>query len=958
MVSALSEASNLHNCVEETLFHDPSGNHIREEARAILRGWDSYISFGGVNLVSYAGQGNSTGRMLVDGDTIVTPYHAVWTPGEIHTLQCQDTLDWGWQYEFSHWSQELLGQGVDPWSCWINPHFDTVWTFVVPQGENSYYAYMKGGPYRDSVYSPNGGEVWAVGEVHPIRWFAFEGADSTTLIDIFLSTDGGSNWELVETGLPWGVYEPGYLWTGQYYWTISATPSTQCRIKVRAYDCAGNDTSDISNADFTINCAPKPEAPSNLTATNNGCDSRITLFWDDNSYNEEGFNIYRDGLLTGSVGVNETTFVQTYLVAGRSYSYQVKAFIGDCESEVSNMVNQTPGLMMPEAPTNLQVTNVGECQFLATWEDNSDNEDGFVLYNGPYWHASLGPDVTSFQGYWYPESEWAEPADFYIYAYSGHVVGGCKSYSEHVVIQPPGGVIAAPTDCQLHGPACYLTATWDNNDDYDLCQVKHIYTGCDAEPWDCLPDWYWYTFFSSCGQTPIPPPSGCGCVCAKVRGGQSVDCGSLGNMKWSAYSNQPCLERVICNDPNPGCPYLFLFDGERFMGENTILASVEMTQDGGIDVDDYYLLRESIPGYDDVYKLQIAEFEDEHSFLDQVELLAVDHDFYSEIAVTREGKIFVYDPGEFWEPLSCYDEKGANRDSLLRLDPEEYVYLSGPGELILDFGAVPSDSGAQILLLPCCGDPQQPKSNPRMAAGENPVPQIGLLVQAEEEGVWQVIDSIPPRMAMQSVCVDLTDILRSQSSLRVRLSWDERGYTVSRFRCFQAQEIDCPEPLKLIGASHSTSGDVTEKLEFDDWDYAELKPGENIELTFSYVPMEPGKTRNLVFKSNGYYLRESWEKAVVSTRTSQQLMQNYPNPFNPQTQIEFSLVEASKVTLTVYNLLGQKVVTLVDEILPAGRHVFNWDGQDESGREVASGLYFYNLQAGDHGDVGKMTLMK
>jgi hypothetical protein len=151
---------------------------------------------------------------------------------------------------------------------------------------------------------------------------------------------------------------------------------------------------------------------------------------------------------------------------------------------------------------------------------------------------------------------------------------------------------------------------------------------------------------------------------------------------------------------------------------------------------------------------------------------------------------------------------------------------------------------------------------------------------------------------------------------------------------------------------------VTTALESDDFSYAELKPNENIDMTFSYFPPEPGKTRDLVFKSNGYYLTDSWEKTALSTPAYPQLGQNYPNPFNPQTQIEFNLVQASKVKLTVYNLLGQKVVTLVDEVLPAGKHVVGWNGEDQSGLALSSGPYFYRLEYGEFSQVGKMTLLK
>jgi len=74
------------------------------------------------------------------------------------------------------------------------------------------------------------------------------------------------------------------------------------------------------------------------------------------------------------------------------------------------------------------------------------------------------------------------------------------------------------------------------------------------------------------------------------------------------------------------------------------------------------------------------------------------------------------------------------------------------------------------------------------------------------------------------------------------------------------------------------------------------------------------------------------------------LGQNYPNPFNPTTTIKFDLPEASMVKLEIYNILGQKVITLQDQICSAGYKSVRWDGRSESGFEVATGLYIYRIQ--------------
>ncbi|MCP4684986.1 MAG: PKD domain-containing protein, partial [bacterium] len=88
------------------------------------------------------------------------------------------------------------------------------------------------------------------------------------------------------------------------------------------------------------------------------------------------------------------------------------------------------------------------------------------------------------------------------------------------------------------------------------------------------------------------------------------------------------------------------------------------------------------------------------------------------------------------------------------------------------------------------------------------------------------------------------------------------------------------------------------------------------------------------------------------------LEQNYPNPFNPSTEITYSLPAPSQVRLVVINMLGQEVVTLVEGQQSAGWHSTTWDGRSAGGKAVASGLYFYHLQAGEFSESRKMMLLK
>jgi hypothetical protein len=88
------------------------------------------------------------------------------------------------------------------------------------------------------------------------------------------------------------------------------------------------------------------------------------------------------------------------------------------------------------------------------------------------------------------------------------------------------------------------------------------------------------------------------------------------------------------------------------------------------------------------------------------------------------------------------------------------------------------------------------------------------------------------------------------------------------------------------------------------------------------------------------------------------LSQNYPNPFNPITVIDFALPKNTHVKLAVFNILGQKVTTLINQSLEAGYHSVTWDGIDSDGVEVATGIYFYKIKVGNFEKSKKMLLLK
>ncbi|MFC1682902.1 T9SS type A sorting domain-containing protein [Candidatus Zixiibacteriota bacterium] len=88
------------------------------------------------------------------------------------------------------------------------------------------------------------------------------------------------------------------------------------------------------------------------------------------------------------------------------------------------------------------------------------------------------------------------------------------------------------------------------------------------------------------------------------------------------------------------------------------------------------------------------------------------------------------------------------------------------------------------------------------------------------------------------------------------------------------------------------------------------------------------------------------------------LNQNYPNPFNPNTKIKYQLPQDGYVTLSICNLLGQEIVTLVDADLATGSYSATWNGRDSQGVDVSAGIYFCTMKAGEFTQTRKMVLLR
>jgi hypothetical protein len=130
------------------------------------------------------------------------------------------------------------------------------------------------------------------------------------------------------------------------------------------------------------------------------------------------------------------------------------------------------------------------------------------------------------------------------------------------------------------------------------------------------------------------------------------------------------------------------------------------------------------------------------------------------------------------------------------------------------------------------------------------------------------------------------------------------------------------------------------------------------EIVFSRGSTRGGVNAPAVFIMEGNLFPVSVNDDPQTIPVSFELKQNYPNPFNPETYIDYALPEASNVRLYIYNVLGQKVKTLVDGFQEAKLHTVRWDGSNDKGLQVPSGIYYYRLQTSEFSQSKRMLLLR
>lgn len=392
-----------------------------------------------------------------------------------------------------------------------------------------------------------------------------------------------------------------------------------------------------------------------------------------------------------------------------------------------------------------------------------------------------------------------------------------------------------------------------------------------------------------------------------------------------------------------GCPFVLTETPDGLNVENSILGSSAAT---GTTVSDAYPLSEGLQEIDGKIRLRIAELESEVDEIDEVKLASVNVPDGYQLGSDGAGHPLLYKPtgGSLQElkwtgkgaafispvaPGSAY--RGEAGDSLeFRVGTDGTVVF--PGKRGIGINLIPKPMAA-----PLPGGPLG----------------ITLRVSSEAEGDrWYTLDGVIPRENWSPALVPL-NILGEQQVRRIRVVWHST-HTLGWVGVASAEPAEM-EMVPCISAQHSSGASVLTELASQDGRKVTLQPGEHVELDFDASRVPEG--RRFVLLTHGRYSRPGTTDAPEVPKVYS-LAQNRPNPFNPSTEMGFGLPTPSHVNLRIYNIVGQLVRTAVDRNLPAGFHIARWDGRNDQGASVASGVYFYELRSGRFTEHRRMVLLR
>jgi len=692
-----------------------------------------------------------------------------------------------------------------------------------------------------TVTAPNGGEDWCVGTDHEITWTS-QCIDS---VKIEYSTDGGSSWITVVGST---------VSDGSYFWTVPDTPSSNCLVRI--CDAEDNTPCDQSDAVFTI--SGSPAAPTNCVASDTLCD-KVHFCWQDNSDNETGFYIYRDGSKLDSVGADVTCYDDFSATPGVTYEYCVTAYnqCGESDSCCDNGIVSTEAITVT-APNGGETWYVGDTYDI-TWTSRCVDtvKIDYSTDGGSSWTTIVGQTPAAPGSY-----SWTVPN-----TPSTNCLVRICDFEDNTPCDQSDAVFTIATPPQqdfsldVFPDTLYLPRGGDSSYTVVLTSINGFSSPCTLEVAG-LPGEVTGSF-----DDPILTPT---------------DTTGL---------------NVFASDTADTGFYTLTITATELTGGKQIEHSKDVTLVVTLGTWAFYL----------------------EAYPDTQKVIPGDTTAYEVLVVPNTG---------FNAPCTLSVESGLPSGTTYDFDPNPIP--PGDTSILTIFTSQSTPAGVFELTIKGVANPKQESTT-----------TVILMVQDFAISASPDTQYVTPGQAV--------------------------GYQVVLNSLFG---FDRPCTLSVTGLPAPPDSGVFDQSVLTPTDSTTLNVYTTAQTDTGWYPLTitaqsmPGAKITGVEHSVEVILRVTeagdagdWTDNS-GTPKSFALFQNQPNPFNPETKISYYLPRACMVRLTVYNVLGQRVRTLFDGYQNAGMQTVIWNGRNDDGVQLSSGIYFYRLQADNFQKTRKMVLMK
>jgi hypothetical protein len=737
------------------------------------------------------------------------------------------------------------------------------------------------------------------------------------------------------------------------YSNTGLSPNTNYFFRVRAYNAGGD--SDYSNEANARTLPLPPAAPSNLTAATAGS-NKIALAWADNANNETGFKIERK---TGAaayaqiavVGANVKNFTDVNLAATAKYFYRVRAYNAGGHSAFSNEASATTLPNPPTAPNNL-AASAGPRLIKLVWMDNADNESGFKierkkLATGTYTQiATIGANKTGFV-----DSSLSGNTE-YFYRVRAYNAGGHSGYSNEANATalpsppaPPGNLAATAVSNSR------IDLTWTDNAGNELGFRIERKTGAAGIYAQIATVGINVKNYSNTGLSPNTN------YFYRVR---AYNAGGH-----SGYSNEANAQTL---SPAPAPPGNLT---AATAGSNKIAL---VWADNADNENGFKIERKT--GAAGTYALIATIGANKTGFVDS-SLIANTQYFYRVRAYNAGGHSGYSNEANATtlpNPPAPPGSLTATAVSESRIDLAWTDNAGDEGGFKIERKTSAAGAYAEIATV---GANVTGYSNTGLAANA----QYFYRIRAYNTGGHSAYSNEASAIPFSSVNLALNKPATASST--DSSSTPSRAVDGALSTYWRSGFINSTAPVAWLRVQLSTSSPVPVGRAVVRWyenyfaiEYELQVSNDGASWTTVYADSAGAAgTQDFSFaQTTAQFVRlymkqheksnyriidlevyanpgaaKRWDSvadaAIIPDAIA--LAQNYPNPFNPTTQIGYELPMAGQVSLIIYNSLGQEVRRLIDKQQAAGYHQVTWNGRDQNGKPVPSGVYHYRLQVED-----------